>query len=77
METPNMGAGLYQVGLIIAPTKASKKTSEHYFEGLASNPLEAYQKAENALYIETGKQWVIRENIITLVIPNNSYFDPD
>lgn len=84
METPNLilGPGLYQVGLIYAPTKASKKTAQFYAEGLANGPLDAYQKAENALYIKTGKQWYIQDNIITLVCPpqdtpETSYFEPD
>lgn len=84
METPNLtlGPGLYQVGLIYAESKRAKKTAQFYCEGLADSPLQAYQKAENQLYIKTGKAMVIRENIITLVTPSQdtpetSYFDPD
>ena len=79
METINeLGKGLYQVALQYKLKPRAKKALEFYAETIANDPIQAYRLALNHLYIITGKDVVIKDNIVTLVIPNDEYLtNPD
>lgn len=74
MQNIEFGRGLYQA-LILYTLKGKRKIEPFAAEVVANDPIQAFKLTLNAIYIKTGKAIVIKDNIVTLVIPDNDYFN--